>query len=206
MKFTPEEEKSEQNEYYENYPVLSNAWIYVAIDIRHMNMSKVGLTTAEHPKKRLSQGTTYNPFLKLFSTYELSKCTYGMSQKELSDMEKYIHRRAVFGEPFNHLQSKRKTEWFLMEPESAETQIDWFLAKRGFSVDGYYLFTYFEGVETYNEVVIERMKKIKKIYRQHPKDFLSEIEQCNIPLDLVQDYYNYLNTFHKEDRADKAYI
>lgn len=206
MDFTPKEEKAEQNDYYAKYPLLLNAWIYIAIDIRHMKISKIGLTTVKHPIYRLSQGKTYNPFLKLFSTYELSKCTYGMSQKELNDIEKYIHRRSIFGSPINHLLSKKKSEWYLIDPEAAEMQVDWLFAKRGFSVDGYYLYTYFEGVETYGDVVIERMKKIKKIYRPNPNDFLTEIKRCNIPLDLVQNYYNYLVAFHKDDRVDKAYL
>jgi hypothetical protein len=56
-------EKASQNPHYAHYPTIPNAWIYIAIDIRDMNMCKIGLTTKEDPLKRISEGRTYNHFL-----------------------------------------------------------------------------------------------------------------------------------------------
>ena len=206
MNNNPEEDKATQNEHYAKFPTLPNAWIYIAFDIRHMSLTKVGLTTNEDPKKRISQGITYNPFLKLFAVYELSRCTFGISQKELNDIEGYIQRRAIFGEPLKHLESKRKTEWFLMDPESVESQADWLFAKRGFSVDGYSLYTCSSEIETYHNVVIERMRKIKTIFRPLPDDFLKQMKKCNIPIELVKDYYEYLVEYHQRDASEKVYL
>jgi hypothetical protein len=200
------DDKASQNEYYAVYPTLDFAWIYVAVDIRNLSLCKVGLTTAKSPHKRISQGKTYNPFLRLFSIYELSKCTFGISKKELYDIEQYIHKRSIFGEPLLHLDSNRKSEWFLMDPEEAEMQIDWLFAKRGFAVDGKHLFTYYNDVKTHGDVVIDRMKKIKTIYRPLPDEFLTTAESCNIPLDLYREYYELLVNFHKSESPDKAYL
>jgi len=200
------DDQAVQNEYYAGYPILKHAWIYVAVDIRNLSITKVGLTTAQYPQKRISQGITYNPFIRLFTIYELSKCTFGISQKELNDIESYIQSRAVFDEPIRHLDSNRKSEWFFIHPEEAEMQIDWMFAKRGFAVDGKYLFSSYESPETYGDVVIERMKKIKTIFRPLPEEFSDKAENCNIPIKLYREYYDLLVNFHKSETPNKAYL
>ena len=201
-----DEDQAIENMHYSKFPSLDYGWLYIAIDIRDMSMSKIGLTTRDDPYQRISQGRTYNPFLRLFAVYELSRCTFGVSKEELSDIEKYIHNRSIFGEPLKHLDSNRDTEWFFLDPDSAEFQVDLLLMKRGFSVDGKSLYTYYEDVETYCDVVIDRMRKIKTIFRPSPSEFESKAQQCGMPFELYQQYYNYLVSFHQRDLSHKVYL
>jgi len=201
-----DDDQAIENTHYTKFPTLKSGWLYIAIDIRHMNMSKIGLTTRENPSQRISQGRTYNPFLRLFAAYDLSQCTFGISKEELSDIEKYIHSRSVFGEPLKHIDSNRDSEWFFLDPDSAEYQVDSLLRKRGFSVDGKTLYTYYEGLETCGDIVIDRMKKIKTIYRPLPDEFNTQAERSGMPFELYQQYYNYLVSFHQREPIDKAYL
>ncbi|QWV07003.1 GIY-YIG nuclease family protein (plasmid) [Pseudoalteromonas shioyasakiensis] len=201
-----DDEAADQNSYYSQYQPLENAWLYIAIDIRNMSMAKIGLTTRESPESRIAQGKTYNPFLTLFTSYELSKCTYGSSQKELNDIESYIHRRCIFGNAIKHLYTERDSEWFLISPENAEHQIDWILAKRGFAVDNKSLYTHNTEYEKFNYIAVERMKKIKKINRPNPYSFSEMAENCGISYNLYAPYYEYLLEFHNRDADGRIYL
>ncbi|WP_202934878.1 hypothetical protein [Vibrio navarrensis] len=191
-----EEDEAHPNEYYQNEPTIDSAWLYIAIDIRDMRMVKVGLTTRENPHDRILNGRTYNPFVTLFAAYDLTKNTFGISKKELADMESRIHGRGAFGEPLRHLNSGRRSEWFFIDPDEAEFQIDVNLAKRGFSVDGYMLFTHQSGYEKYNDIAIWRMKRIKSVFKPKPLDFKELADSRGIPFEIYKPYYEYLVAFH----------
>ena len=195
-----------QNSHYSSYPLLSFGWIYIAIDIRHINMVKIGITRQETPEQRVSQGKTYNPFLVLFATYELSKCTYGVSQEELNDIEGYIQCRSFLGGAIKHMRTERDSEWFICHPDEAESQIDWVLAKRGFSVDGKHLYDLYCGEDRLNGINVEKMKKIKKIYRPLPESFYYQADAAGIPFELFEGYYSYLEDFHSRDVIGKIYL
>lgn len=171
-----------------------------------MSMSKIGLTTNQDPMTRISQGKTYNPFLMLFTAYELSKCTYGVSQKELNDIEGYLHGRATFGGALKHLQSGRESEWFYIHPDLAENQVDTLIAKRGFAVGGQYLYTCYEGYHQFGGIVPARMKQIKTIYRPYPKDFYQLAVSRGMNTEQFRHYYQYLEEFHSRDEAGKIYL
>lgn len=150
---------STQNEHYLNYPPSMFAWIYIAIDIRDMSISKIGFTTKAAPQQRINEGKTYNPYLSLFTVYELSKCSWGTSKQELRDIESYIHRRMIFGSPIKYLYTGGNSERFDISPSDAEFQIDWILAKRGFSVNGQPLYTDRLIDPRLNNIDVEQMKK-----------------------------------------------
>lgn len=63
------------NPAYERYPTKEYGWIDIAIDMRDLCFSKIGLAT-EAPSRRIAEGRTYNPFLTLFTTYELARCIF----------------------------------------------------------------------------------------------------------------------------------
>lgn len=201
-----DDEKASQNSYYAQFPASEYAWLYIVVDIRDMGLAKIGLTTRESPEKRVAQGKTYNPFLSLFTTYELSRCTFDTSKKELCDIESYIHGKSVFGDPVRHLSSSKNSEWFFIEPEEAEHQIDWILAKRGFAVDGKALWSASQKDVKYNSIAVDRMKKIKKIYRPFPDDFYRIAEASRIPFNLYKSYYSYLTDFHQRGADGKIYL
>ena len=199
-------DQASQNSHYASYPTLPYAWLYIVVDIRDMSMSKIGLTTNKDPLNRISQGKTYNPFLMLFTTYELSKCTYGVSQKELNDIEGYLHGRATFGGALKHLQTGRDSEWFYIDADEAETQVDLHLAKRGFAVDGKTLYTTYEGYHEYGDIVPERMKKIKTIVRPDPEEFYQLVISRGMKPQQFQEYYQYLMEYHSRDSVGKVYL
>jgi hypothetical protein len=206
MDFDADDLDAEENDFYSGYTPSEYAWIYIVIDIRDMNLSKIGLTTKKSPLARVSEGKTYNPFLMLFATYELSKCTYGVSSKELSDIERYIHDRFVFGNPIRHLYTRGKSEWFYIPPQHAESQIDWIIAKRNFSVDGKKLFTFYEGDHNHGGIHVPRMRKIKKIYRPLPDDFRATAEASGIDFHYYAEFYNFLIDYHAQSPAEKIYL
>ncbi|EPN3958437.1 hypothetical protein ACPUEJ_20070 [Vibrio tubiashii] len=200
------DESAEENEYYADYPKIENAWLYIAIDIRDMTTAKIGLTTNANPLKRLSQGKTYNPFLMMFTTYELSRCTFGISKEELSDIESYLHGKGTFGGAIRHLSSGRKSEWFHIHPDRAENQVDMLITKRGFSVDGEYLFATGVGYKKYGEIMPERMRKIKTIFRPIPKEFINKATSVGIKPDQYKNYVEFLEEFHARDPDGKIYL
>ncbi|RQQ45686.1 GIY-YIG nuclease family protein [Burkholderia stagnalis] len=201
-----ENELLEINPAYKNYPTKEHGWIYIAIDMRDLRFSKIGLTTKELPSRRIAEGRTYNPFLTLFTTYELARCTFGISQRELSDIEAYIHGRSVFGYPLKHLDSGRDSEWFQIRPDYAEGQVDWILAKRNFSVDHEKLFEYYDGPNNRNGVNVRAMRKIKKVYRPAPGDMERLAQSAGYDARLISPYLDYLEKFHAQGHPDQVWL
>ncbi|XDF80132.1 hypothetical protein AAFX60_017290 [Aliivibrio fischeri] len=199
-------DSASQNSYYAQFPRLCYGWVYIAIDIRDMGMSKIGLTSIQDPVVRISQGKTYNPFIMPFAAYELSKCTFGVSKEELGDMEANLHSRSGFGKPLQHLSSGRDSEWFYIDPDSAENQMDMYIAKRGFAVDRKYLYTYNSGYEKFGGIVPERMQKIKTIYRPEPQRFYNMAINRGLRFEQFRNYYDYLVNFHDRDDDGKIYL
>ncbi|ALN20064.1 hypothetical protein [Ectopseudomonas mendocina] len=203
--FDADEELAEINDYYGEYPRSEFAWLYIAVDIRDMEISKIGLTTKKSPEQRLAEGKTYNPFIVLFATYELSKTTNGISRFELGEIEGYIHRRS-FADPVLHLYTGRSSEWFYMHPDLAESEVDRMLAKRGFTVEGKRLYSFYEGDHNHNGIYVSRMKRIKKIYRPFPEDFNNMAKDLRLPKKYYQEYLDYLLDYHSRDFKDKSYL
>lgn len=203
--FDADEEPAEINDYYDAYPRSEFAWLYIAADIRDMKISKIGLTTKKAPEQRLAEGKTYNPFIMPFATYELSKLTNGISRFELREIEGYIHRRS-FADPVLHLYTGRNSEWFYMHPEVAESEVDRMLAKRGFTVGGKRLYSFYEGDHNYNDIYVSRMRQIKKIYRPFPEDFNDMVGDLGLPRRYYEEYLNYLIDYHSRPPKDKVYL
>ncbi|WLH36086.1 hypothetical protein PSH79_02020 [Pseudomonas sp. FP2196] len=203
--FDSDEEIAEQNDHYAAYPLSEHGWLYIVADIRDMSISKIGLTTKKTPEQRLAEGKTYNPFIVLFATYNLSKLTYGISKVELKDIEGYIHRRS-FADPVMHLYTGRNSEWFYMHPETAELEVDRMLAKRGFSVGGKYLYSSYEGDHNHNGIYASRMREIKTIYRPFPRDFEEMVADLGTPKIYYQSYLDYLKDYHLRSHRDKIYL
>jgi hypothetical protein len=194
------------NPVYEPYPTKEYGWIYIAIDMRDLRFSKVGLTTKEGPGRRIAEGRTYNPFLTLFTTYELARCTFGISQQELNDIEAYIHGRSAFGYALRHLDSGRDSEWFKIRPDHAEHQVDWILAKRGFSVDHEELFSYDENPNNRNGINVQAMRKIKNVHRPLPGDMQRLVQAAGYDANLIGPYLAYLEEFHALGHPDQVWL
>ncbi|VWM09720.1 GIY-YIG nuclease family protein [Burkholderia lata] len=201
-----ENELLEVNPAYKACPTKEHGWIYIAIDMRDLRFSKIGLTTKEVPSRRIAEGRTYNPFLTLFTTYELARCTFGISQQELSDIEAYIHSRSVFGYPLKHLDSGRDSEWFQMRPDHAEEQVDWILAKRDFSVDHERLYEYYDNPNNRNGINVRAMRKIKKIYRPFPGNMQRLAQSAGYDVRLIGSYLDYLEEFYAHGHPDQVWL
>lgn len=198
---------AEVNPAYGEYPTLLSGWIYIAIDMRDLRFSKIGLTTRETPEKRIADGRTYNPFLALFTTYELAKCTFGISVRELRDIEGYIHRRgSAFGPPLGHIISARDSEWFQIRADHAEMQVDWILAKRRFSVENEALYDVYEGPHSLNGINIETMRKIKKVYRPSVPDMRRRVNSAGYDASLIAPYLAYLEEFYSPGNPGQAWL
>lgn len=203
--------------YYENEPVkinpayahckrLQHGWLYIAIDMRDLTYTKIGLTTKEAPKSRIAEGRTYNPFLTLFATYELARCTHGISREELHDIEGYIHARSAFGAARRHINSGRDSEWFVIPPNHAESMVDALLAKRGFSVDHEYLNADFDGPNNWYGINIRAMRKIKKINRPTVREMQTLVKDAGYDSRLINPYLVYLAEFHKDRHPDRVWL
>lgn len=197
----------EINPAYANFPKIPFGWIYIAIDMRDLRFSKIGLTTKESPSRRIAEGRTYNPFLVLFTTYDLAKCTFGISREELRDIEGNIQRRgAVFGAPRRHIDSGLDSEWFEISPFDAEPQVDWTLARRGFSVEHEALYAISDDDQSRNDIHIQTMRKIKRIYRPFAPDVRRRVESAGYDAGMVTPYLRYLEHFHSPDHPDQVWL
>lgn len=195
------------NPAYAGYPVNVHGWIYIAVDMRDFSLSKIGLTTKKNPSLRIAEGRTYNPFLALFTTYELGRCTFGISQQELSDIEGYIHRRgSVLGGPLKHLDSGRDSEWFNSRPDHAESQVDWILANRGLTVDNERLHEYYENPNNRNGINIRAMRKIKRISRPFPGHVEYLATMAGYDARMIRPYLSYLEEFHTKGHPDQIWL
>lgn len=206
-------ERADQNDHYSHYDLLDHAWLYIAIDTRNLEICKIGLTSKIHPRMRVGEGKTYNPYLELFATYELSATTWGCSKKELHDIEGYIHNKRVFGQALKYPSTLRDSEWFPTHPAEAEGQVDWILAKRGFSVQGWTLFdtgmrpnlTEEQSIRI-NEVHFEALREIKTIFRPYPDEYLCRALDSGMTENQIEGYLDYLDKFHAGDWVTKIYL
>ncbi|MDD2033190.1 GIY-YIG nuclease family protein [Pseudomonas sp. E141] len=205
MGFDSDDEPAERSEYYAACPPSPHAWLYIAVDVRDMGIAKIGLTTKRTPEMRIAEGRTYNPFLVLFTTYDLARCTWGTSAKELADIERYIHRRAVFGTPIGHLATGRSSEWFRIHPEQAESIVDAMLAKRGFSVGERYLYSSYDGPDVFDQIRVSRMREIKTVYRPSLRAVIDDSINAGIPDEYYREYYNFLRAYHSRPQAERPY-
>jgi hypothetical protein len=197
----------EINPDYASFPTIPSGWIYIAIDMRDLRFSKIGLTTKEAPSQRVAEGRTYNPFLALFTTYELAKCTFGISREELRDIEGNIHRRgSVFGPACRHMDSGRYSEWFNILPFNAESHVDWTLARRGFSVENEALYAVSDGSHSMNGIHIQTMRKIKRVFRPFASDVQRRVEHAGYDANLIAPYLSYLEEFHSFGHPDQIWL
>lgn len=195
------------NPAYAGCPVIKHGWIYIAVDMRDLSLSKIGLTTKQSPMLRIAEGRTYNPFLTLFTTYDLARCTFGISKRELCDIEGYIHRRgSEFGAPLKHFDSGRDSEWFNIRPDHAESGVDWILAKRGFSVDNERLNEFCDSENNRNGISIRAMRKIKKIYRPKPSSVEYIAVMAGYDEHQIRPYLSYLEEFYAPGHADQIWL
>ena len=166
---------------YQNEALISNAWIYIAIDIRDLSICKIGLTTAINPCQRIQQGTTSNPFYLLFTSYNLSMV--GISKKELLDLERYLHRKIERRIPI--VSSGSLSEWVESQPLKAETWIDSYISNT-FDLNGLPL------KNDDGEVNDSLFNKVKEIYRPHPLTIIDVVryEQCKEYVDYLISYYD----------------
>lgn len=104
---------------YKDEPTLSHAWIYIALDIRHLDICKIGLTTQKDPLTRIKKLSTANPYFELFNSYDMTY--FKISKKELYDIEKNFHNR--LGTKIYNLNGN-KTEWLRITPFEAELNIE----------------------------------------------------------------------------------
>lgn len=197
----------EVNPAYADFPTIQFGWIYIAVDMRDLCFSKIGLTTKQSPHRRVAEGRTYNPFITLFTTYELARCTFGISREELRDIESNIHGRgAVFGQPRRHIDSGIDSEWFNIFPSHAESQVDWTLARRGFSVDHEALYAISDDNQSKDGVHIQTMRKIKRVYRPLAADVRRRVESAGYDARLVAPYLTYLEQFHTPGHPDQVWL
>ena len=104
---------------YESEPTLKYAWIYIAIDIRHLDICKIGLTIQKNPLTRIKRLSTANPYFELFNSYDMTY--FNISKRELYNLEKYFHKK--LGTNIYNLNGN-KTEWLRITPFEAEIEID----------------------------------------------------------------------------------
>ena len=201
-----ENELLESNPFYKDFSTIEYGWIYIAVDMRDMSLCKIGLTTKGNPDRRIAEGRTYNPFLTLFTTYELGRRTFGISQKELSDIERYIHHKSIFGGSLKHIGSGRDSEWFQVRADYAEHQVDWILATRGFTVDKEGLFDYYESPNNKNGINVRVMRKIKKVIRPRPVDVWALVESAGYSGQRIKPYTDYLNEFHAPGNTNQVWL
>ncbi|WP_155279876.1 hypothetical protein [Alteromonas macleodii] len=169
---------------YQNEPLIPNAWIYIAIDIRDLSICKIGLTTAVSPWQRIQQGTTSNPFYLLFNSYNLS--IVGISKKELQDLERYLHRKIERRIPI--VSSGSVSEWVESHPLQAENWIDSYISN-SFELNGFSL------QNEHGEVNYSLFNKVKEVCRPDPSSITRAVryEQC-------QEYVDYLIWYHNSAR------
>ena len=168
----------------ENEPILQYAWLYIAIDIRNLEMCKVGITTRETPIQRINEGRTTNPFYLLFNSYDLSK--FKLTRKKLMNFERFVQQR--LGASVSRIVSGSNSEWIRTTPFNAEQEIDYRIAN-DFSSDDELLF------DEDGEILEEKFKEIKYPYRPDPFNLSVSsnlnYEECKNYIDYLMDHHNY---------------
>lgn len=198
----------ESNPHCPSPTTLEHAWIYIAIDMRDMRFSKVGLTKEKDPKERIRQGRTYNPFLTLFTAYNLALGENQTSQQELREIESYIktRQRYGFGNPKKHIHSLFNSEWFEMPPWDAETQVDWMIANRGVTAGNHSMFDYFDTPNNRNGLSISAMRMIKTVYRPNPTKMWNQVRMAGFDPQEISVYLNYLTACHSPGHPDQDWL
>jgi hypothetical protein len=166
--------------YYQVYPHVPHAWLYIAIDARDLSICKVGITTMETADLRVSGRSTENPFYCLFNSYNLG--AIGISRKELLDFERYMHRK--FADRISFVGTDIKSEWLNVSPFEAEGQIEHYIAN-AFSRDDLKL------MDEDGEIVRAEFEKFVQRNRPHP----ALVENNHLHM-LLRPYLNYLCRWH----------
>ncbi|NMM29232.1 MAG: hypothetical protein HHJ12_18635 [Glaciimonas sp.] len=167
---------------YKNEPILASAWIYIAIDISNLSKCKIGLTTMNNPGDRVKRGVTANPFYRLFNSYDLSKI--GVSKKELTDFERYLHRKVGCRIPMNG--SGEMSEWIYETPFNTEKEIEFHIANC-FHCDGKSL------LDEYGKVDYQIINQLSVKNRPSPEHIvdLYQYETCKEYVDYLIHYHHY---------------
>ncbi|HCH6293777.1 GIY-YIG nuclease family protein [Vibrio sp. J2-3(2022)] len=170
---------------YINEPVLTSAWVYIAIDVTNLNRCKVGITTRENPMLRIRDGYTSNPFYILFNCYELSKLK--ICHKELRMFERYLHRK-LSGSRISIIGTGNQSEWLRISPFQAEAEVDYYVCN---NFD-------FNGQRSFDEngnIKKEILGMVKHEIR--PEPFYLTVnsnifyEDCKEYIDFLMDYHKY---------------
>jgi hypothetical protein len=166
--------------YYLNYPLIPFAWIYIAIDVRHLDICKVGITQQPEARFRVAGNDTANPFYTLFNSYDMAGI--GISKKELLDFEDYLHRKIAPRIPM--IGTGTSSEWIMMSPFEATKEIEYHIG-RGFSVPGF--------MNEDGDIQYENIHRYRCEYRPNPH-FIAE-QVCG----MANDYVDFLVRWHEEN-------
>ncbi|MBC8742616.1 GIY-YIG nuclease family protein [Paraburkholderia sp. UCT31] len=82
-------------------------WLYLAYDYRHLDQTKIGITTRPI-FKRIRESTT-NPYYALFAAFHVPNLS------DLTRIENYLHRKFHIGF-VDHLSSGVESEWCTASP------------------------------------------------------------------------------------------
>jgi len=84
--------------------------------------------------------------------------------------------------------------------------MDWILAKRGFAVDGKVLWSNSQKDEKFNFIAVDRMKKIKTVYRPELWEMSEMFERMAAPYTIRNEFYRYLVEYHARDEDGKIFL
>lgn len=97
-------------------------WIYIGVDTRFGNMTKIGLTTG-------SLGTrasgSQNPFYSLLCAFKIKDGVEPRIVKHIEDSIISLLSQKYFR--INHVTTGRPSEWFYADPWEVRTLVDYFL-------------------------------------------------------------------------------
>jgi len=105
---------------------LQHAFLYIAIDMRHMDMCKIGLTTQQDPSDRIRAGITSNPYYAAYNIYDLR--SRGITITELRALENYVRRKSP-GQVIHHFMSDCESEWIEEAPWTVAPDAEYFMAR-----------------------------------------------------------------------------
>ncbi|ELR8729983.1 GIY-YIG nuclease family protein [Vibrio harveyi] len=171
------------NDPYYGLPILTCAWLYIAIDVRDLSICKIGITTRENPIDRLRECRTSNPFYSFFNCYDMARLN--ISMRELLDLERYLLRK--LGVRLNHIGTGNASEWVRISPCFAEKEIDYIICNN---------FDFHE-----NSMIDEDGNPDEKYlgefkYKVRPDPFGLFINSF-VRYEDCQDYYDFLMDYHE---------
>jgi len=164
--------------YYDKYPLIKSAWIYIAIDVRHMNICKVGITQQVEARYRVKGANTANPFYTLFNSYDMAGI--GISKRELLDFEDYLHRKMALRIPM--IGTDGYSEWLIMSPFNAAEEIEYRIG-RGFSEPGF--------MNEDGDILYENIRKYRHEHRPNPHLIAEKVNG------MANEYVEYLLRWHE---------